>query len=245
MSSRSTKQRVWLDLDIGCPKSHAQAQAEYAVAVGFLRSHGAQYGLCGTPEGLSEEGRETCREAVSCIPDFKGRTLRFAPPPPLSAGRIVIELEEATRKTSENFRCLVTGEKGTGKGSKKPLHYKGVCLHRIVKGFVAQGGDVVKNDGSAGESIYGMKFNDEKPGLKMKHDVMGVISMANSGKNSNSSQFFFTLGPAPQLDGKHVVFGRVVEGLDILDRINAEAASDSGEPRVPVIIQDCGECASG
>ena len=99
---------------------------------------------------------------------------------------------------------------------------------------------MVKGDGSGGESIYGMKFNDEKPGLKLKHDAPGVLSMANSGKNSNSSQFFLTLAPAPQLDGKHVVFGRCVEGLDVLARIDREAASETGVPRVPVTIADCG-----
>ena len=153
---------------------------------------------------------------------------------------MVVELEACTKKTSENFRCLVTGEKGVGKASKKALHFKGTRLHRLVKGFVAQGGDVVKGDGSGGESIYGMKFNDEKPGLKLKHDAPGVLSMANSGKNSNSSQFFLTLAPAPQLDGKHVVFGRCVEGLDVLARIDREAASETGVPRVPVTIADCG-----
>jgi len=92
---------------------------------------------------------------------------------------------------------------------------QGVRFHRIVRGFCCQGGDVVKRDGSAGESIYGGKFNDEKAGIAMKHGRAGLLSMANSGKNSNSSQFFFTLAPAPQCDGKHVVFGQVRRVLHV------------------------------
>ena len=236
-------QRCWLEVDLGCPEAHGAAEAAYGAARGFLEACGGQLGLGGggAPESLSEEEREMAAEAAAAVPEWAARApLRFERPPPLRAGRVVIELEVSTKKTSANFRCLVTGEKGVGKASKKPLHFKGTRLHRIVKGFVAQGGDVVKGDGSGGESIYGMKFSDEKPGLKLKHDTAGVLSMANSGKNSNSSQFFFTLGPAPQLDSKHVVFGRVVEGLDVLERIDREAASESGEPRVPVIIADCG-----
>jgi len=236
--------RCWLDVDVGCPEAHGAAEAAYGAARGFLDACGARFGLGGgrAPESLSGEEREMAAEAAAAVPEYGGRQLRFERPAPLRAGRVVVELEACTKKTSENFRCLVTGEKGVGKASKKALHFKGTRLHRLVKGFVAQGGDVVKGDGSGGESIYGMKFNDEKPGLKLKHDAPGVLSMANSGKNSNSSQFFLTLAPAPQLDGKHVVFGRCVEGLDVLARIDREAASETGVPRVPVTIADCGTC---
>ncbi|KFM23630.1 Peptidyl-prolyl cis-trans isomerase cypE [Auxenochlorella protothecoides] len=95
-------------------------------------------------------------------------------------------------------------------------------------------------DGSGGDSIYGKPFNDEKGGLKLKHDAAGIVSMANSGKNSNTSQFFLTLGPAPACDGKHTVFGRVVEGLPILQRIDALAASKDGDPLTDVCISDSG-----
>ena len=94
----------------------------------------------------------------------------------------MVELNaEACPKAVENFRCLCTGERGKGKGSGKPLHYRGTRFHRIVQGFMAQSGDIVKGDGSAGDSIYGKPFNDEKAALKLKHDAAGVVSMANSG----------------------------------------------------------------
>ena len=116
-------------------------------------------------------------------------------------------------------------------------------MHRIVKGFVVQGGDVVKNDGSGGDSIYNGAFKDEKPGLALKHDGPGVVAMANSGPHTNKSQFFVTLGAAPQCDGKHVVLGKVVnaEGLEFLKKIDELAASPSGEPRAHVLIANCGE----
>eukprot|EP00198_Chlamydomonas_reinhardtii_P000963 XP_001690298.1 peptidyl-prolyl cis-trans isomerase, cyclophilin-type [Chlamydomonas reinhardtii] len=164
-------------------------------------------------------------------------------PADIRAGRVVVELyDKEVPKTVDNFKCLLTGEKGLGKSSKKPLHYKGNKFHRVVKGFCCQGGDIVRGDGSGGDSIYGGQFNDEKPGLKFKHDAPGVLSMANSGKNTNTSQFFFTLAPAPQCDGKHVVFGKVVEGLEVLARIDAEVASADGTPRLDVTVADCGVC---
>lgn len=104
---------------------------------------------------------------------------------------------------------------------------------------MAQGGDIVRNDGAGGESIYGKKFNDEKDGLKRKHCARGLLSMANAGKNTNSSQFFLTFGPAPQCDGKHVVFGRVVEGMDVLDAVEAVGTKD-GCPTAAVIVSQCG-----
>lgn len=108
------------------------------------------------------------------------------------------------------------------------LHYKGVRFHRIVKDFVCQGGDVTHENGSGGESIYGKKFKDEQKGLKTKHTKAGMLGMCNSGKNSNTSQFYFTFSAQPKLDGKHVVFGQVVEGLEVLERVNAEAATKVG-----------------
>ena len=158
--------------------------------------------------------------------------------------RLEIELDlKAAPKACENFRCLCTGEKGTGKASGKALHYKGLRMHRIVKGFVAQGGDVVKNDGSGGDSIYNGAFKDEKAGLALKHSAAGVVAMANAGPHTNKSQFFVTLAAAPQCDGKHVVLGKVTnnEGLELLKKIDELAASESGEPKADVLIVDCGE----
>lgn len=166
---------------------------------------------------------------------------RLEKPAPLLAGRLVVDLFDGDApKACENFRALCTGEKGDSKACKKPLHYKGTVFHRIVKGFVCQGGDFVRGDGSGAESIFGGKFKDEPAALKRKHDAAGVIGMANSGKNGNGCQFYVTLAAAPRCDGKHVVVGRVVEGLEVLERIEAEAATETGVPRVRVAVADCG-----
>ncbi|WIA20264.1 hypothetical protein OEZ85_006099 [Tetradesmus obliquus] len=234
--------KVFLDIDIGDAAKYQQESAAYQRAVDFMQQCGSQYGLSGNLADLDEEGLQMLREGYSNDPNWNSKgEMSTEQPPPLRAGRIVAELfDKEVPKTVENFRCLCTGEKGLGKSSKKPLHFKGTKFHRIEPGFCCQGGDVVRGDGSGGDSIYGGKFNDEKPGLKLKHDAAGVLSMANSGKNSNSSQFFFTLAAAPQCDGKHVVFGKVLEGLDILQRIDKEAASPNGVPKVDVTIADCG-----
>ena len=130
------------------------------------------------------------------------------------AGRITFELFGDTPKTSENFRALCTGEKGIGK-SGKPLHYKNCGFHRIIPGFMAQGGDFTAGNGTGGESIYGMKFEDEN--FKHKHlNDTAYLSMANAGKNTNGSQFFITFDAFPHLDGKHVVFGKVIDGLQVV-----------------------------
>ncbi|XVE73042.1 hypothetical protein DITRI_Ditri11bG0086400 [Diplodiscus trichospermus] len=155
------------------------------------------------------------------------------------AERIVIELfADIVPKTAENFRALCTGEKGIGKSTGKPLHYKGSFLHRIIKGFMAQGGDFSKGNGTGGEGIYGGKFADEN--FKLAHDGPGVLSMANSGPNTNGSQFFITFKRQPHLDGKHVVFGKVIKGMDVLKKIELVGTGD-GKPAQPVKISDCGE----
>ena len=154
-----------------------------------------------------------------------------------AAGRITFGLYTETPKTGENFRALCTGEKGTGL-SGKPLHFKGSKFHRIIDGFMAQGGDFTKGNGTGGESIYGAKFADEN--FKIKHTKGGLLSMANAGKNTNGSQFFITFVPCDWLDGKHVVFGEVMEGLDIVQAME-EVGSSTGATSKVVKIEDCGE----
>ena len=154
------------------------------------------------------------------------------------AGRLTFELfADAVPKTAENFRALCTGEKGTGV-SGKPLSYKGSSFHRIIPDFMCQGGDFTAGNGTGGESIYGMKFKDEN--FNLKHDQPGLLSMANAGPNTNGSQFFITTTVTPWLDGKHVVFGVLREGKDVLQGMEA-CGTNSGRPTTAIAITDCGE----
>lgn len=154
-------------------------------------------------------------------------------------GRIVIGLYgQVVPKTVENFRALCTGELGKS-ASGKALHFKGTLFHRIIPGFMIQGGDIVRGDGKGSESIYGGTFPDES--FKIKHSHAGVVSMVNSGPDSNGSQFFITTVKASWLDGEHVVFGEVIEGMDAVYAIEGGAGTYSGKPRKKVIIADSGE----
>jgi len=158
------------------------------------------------------------------------------------AGRIQMELFKTVfPKTVENFRALCTGEKGTGK-SGKPLHYKGSIFHRVIPGFMCQGGDFTNGNGTGGESIYGAKFDDEwyENELFVTHNSPGLLSMANSGINTNGSQFFITTDRCKWLDCKHVVFGQVESGWDIVKAVQ-KYGSASGATSKKVIIADCGE----
>jgi len=158
------------------------------------------------------------------------------------AGRIIFELySDVVPKTAENFRALCTGEKGTGKAGK-PLHFKGCVFHRIIPQFMIQGGDFTQGNGRGGESIYGAKFNDEN--FKLTHDKPGLLSMANSGPNTNGSQFFITTVVTSWLNKKHVVFGEVVEGMSLVKEMERQG-SEGGKTKSPVKIKDCGELKSG
>ncbi|RDB17075.1 Peptidyl-prolyl cis-trans isomerase D [Hypsizygus marmoreus] len=157
-------------------------------------------------------------------------------------GRIIFQLyNDLVPKTTENFRALCTGEKGTGQ-SGKPLHYKGSGFHRVIKGFMCQGGDFTAGNGTGGESIYGEKFEDEA--FPVKHTKPFLLSMANAGPNTNGSQFFITVSPTPHLDGKHVVFGEVIKGKSIVRQMENYPTSSGDVPTSPIVIADCGVLSS-
>ena len=155
------------------------------------------------------------------------------------AGRIEMELfADTCPKTAENFLQLCVGTKSK---AGTPLGYKGSPFHRVIPGFMCQGGDFTRGNGTGGESIYGSRFDDETfAGKAGKHFGPGCLSMANAGPNTNGSQFFLCTADTPHLDGRHVVFGQVVSGYDVVKKIEA-VGSGSGRTSAKVVVSDCGK----
>lgn len=241
----SDNKRVYLEFAVGDVAKYEEDLKQFCRFRDFVAQRGESFGVAADFFELDEEGIQTMSEiaAGEAIGDF----ITTAPKSPV-LGKVIFELDYAeTPKTAENFRALCTGEKGVGKSHQKPMHYKGTKIFRIVPQQFLHGGDFTRFDGSGGDSIYNGSFNDEKAGLKKKHDSFGLLSMANSGKNSNTSQFFVTLEGSKakngKLDGKHVVFGKIVGGTPHVDMLGKKAedtetaAVDSVEAGLEILRQ--------
>lgn len=228
----------FLDFDVG------DDRRKLSLCAAFVNACDTRYGF-GSSDILSLGGSELTRIPTMYELDHEWSDRgTIATHPPMNGMRVVVELYPATSPlASQNFYRLCQGKEASPGASGKTLHYRGSAVHRVQSGFVIQGGDFIFGNGSGGESVYGGKggkFKDDRGGLALKHDCAGVLSMGNSGKHSNTSQFFLTLGSAPQCDGKHVVFGRVVSGMSVLRSIEERAGSAAGAPTTTVTITECG-----
>lgn len=224
---------VFLDIDIDC---HREAHQR---AVDFVSQTSLKYGL--SSPLLSELGgseRARLPELYASDHAWASRGRLELSPAPFERVRVELFAREAPN-CAANFAALCSGAKGRAKGSGVPLHYKGSVIHRVVAGAFLQGGDFTHGNGAGGECIWGAPFKDEKEALKRKVDEAGLLCMSNTGKNSNGSQFFFTLAPLPKLSGKHCVFGRVVAGMEVLLAVG-DLECSAERPLKQVRVVDCG-----
>lgn len=242
MSKSVKNPTCYIEIDVNDNK------ASYERACKFVEENSIKYGLSSSVlTDLGGREMKSVEEFYSNDYNWSrlGRCSTTAP----EFTRIEIELFQSVSPLAcENFLHLIKGDKGIGQ-ARVPLNYKGSKFHRLIPGFIIQGGDFTFGNGTGGESIWGKKFKDDVAGLKLKHDQKGIVSMGNSGKNSNSSQFFITLSDkgAPQCDKKHVVFGKITKGFDVLEyieqqhAIHSQISTSSGEePNMTIIIDDCG-----
>jgi len=222
---------AFVDVDV------SSARERHFLAASFVRGTSIKYGLSSNDlRKLGGSELPRVAEFFEMDHDWSGDiTLER------SQSRLILKLfTDKCPLACENFWRLCQGKEKDPKQT-----FRGCKWHRVVSGFIAQTGDFVFGNGTGGESVFpGRKFKDEKPGLQLSHDRRGVLSMGNSGKNSNTSQWFLTFGPAKHLDGKHVVFGELISGFDCLSLIES-AGSEAGEPTKSITVSECGEWIPG
>mmetsp|Transcript_12276 Transcript_12276/g.24689 ORF Transcript_12276/g.24689 Transcript_12276/m.24689 type:complete len:247 (+) Transcript_12276:1586-2326(+) len=242
---------VFMDIAVGDASLQKSQEEAYSRTCDYLQEIHTQFGWSARLSELSTDDKEMLTEIYESDPrwqESKG-PCRVEEPDAVRTCRFKIDLfEKEAPKASANFKALCQGNQGKGKTSGKPLHYKGIRFHRFVKDFCLQGGDIVKNDGSGGDSIYGGAFKDDKEALKkLSHNTIGIVSYANSGANTNKSQFFFVLdgkNASTMCDRKHVIVGKVVneDAIDFLKHMNDSLGVVEGieEPNTDVYVADCG-----
>lgn len=241
----STAQYCYMDFDID------QHRSKLARTAAFCHATNTRYGL--SSKDLRQLGGSELKripELLANDHEWKESSSNVVLHGPVGGNRLVVQLDWNTAPLAcENFATLCSNDEKSScniGACGKPLTYRNSIIHRIEPNFILQGGDFVFGNGSGGESIFGKKFKDERGGLLKKHDQRGILSMGNSGKNSNTSQFFITFAPTcPQCDGKHVVFGKVISGWEVLSAVekeqqNFKSSSDPTTTVVSVRITDCG-----